>query len=142
MLYNTRFLHNPYFSQILKTVPNKEKEKFFDSKQSYTTKRNTTWGMKIFQGKCVCCKLYICKKKNPFKVKICCTNYAIKHKNPKVTQCQSLKYNSLFLDWNMEVFGATLDMQTVNVSTLANPHHGDLFSVCQTNITQRYYRDT
>lgn len=60
-------------------------------------------------------------------------------------QCQSLKHNSLLLDWNMEVYGtngATLDMQTVNVSTLANPHHGDLFSVCQTNITQRYYRDT
>ncbi|XP_052688916.1 histone-lysine N-methyltransferase SETDB1-B-like isoform X2 [Crassostrea angulata] len=59
-------------AEILKTVTNEEREKLFDSKQSKTTKRNTTWGMKIFQ------------------------------------------------DWNMEVFGATLDMQTVDVSTLAD----------------------
>lgn len=38
----------------------------------------------------------------------------------KLIQCQSLKHNLLFLDWNMEVFGATLDMQTVDVSTLAD----------------------
>lgn len=39
------------------------------------------------------------------------------HKYSRITQCQSHS----FLNWNMEVYGTTLDMhtQTVKVSTLA-----------------------
>lgn len=52
----TDVLKKSLFPQIFKIVTNKEMEKI-RLQTSKTTKRNTAWGLKIFQGRCVCCNL-------------------------------------------------------------------------------------
>lgn len=46
---NWSIVNKPHFPQRFKTVTNEEMEKFFDSRQAKSTKRNTAWGLKIFQ---------------------------------------------------------------------------------------------